>query len=157
MATPLQKGITKLRIIESRKTITLGPEFPEKIRVVTRPDIVVHGSMTGTVEWLNIHNVSKFILYPIVGPDKISCEFKNELRERVITAVDRYVKVAGEMRYRTGNNFPYEILVNDIEIFPTEDKIPTLYELRGIAPNATGEMSSVEFINYLRDKNSEER
>ena len=38
-----------------------------------------------------------------------------------------------------------------IEIYPPEDELPTIFDLRGIAPNATGDRKSEDFIRDLRN------
>ncbi|MEE9163002.1 MAG: hypothetical protein V3U35_08565, partial [Candidatus Neomarinimicrobiota bacterium] len=71
--------------------------------------------------------------------------------EIAINNVNRYLKVTGRVKYHQKSIYPYAVNVDKIEVFPHEEALPTLYDLRGIAPNATGDLSSEEFIRKLRD------
>jgi hypothetical protein len=43
------------------------------------------------------------------------------------------------------------VAVRQIEAFPPESELPTWDDLRGRAPDATGELSSEAFVRELRD------
>ena len=59
--------------------------------------------------------------------------------------------MSGTLRYKQNEVFPYQIDVEKIEIHPPEEELPTLASLRGIAPDMTGSLDSVEFVRKLRN------
>jgi hypothetical protein len=61
------------------------------------------------------------------------------------------VEVNGTLKYRMGANFPHVIDVSSIVPFPPESEIPDWDDIRGLAPDATGKLSSEAFIRELRD------
>jgi hypothetical protein len=64
--------------------------------------------------------------------------------------MDRYVTVWGKIKYKTWDKFPYAIMADDIEV---HDEPRTVFgALKGIAPNATGDLSSTDYLNALRDE-----
>ena len=154
LTSMLKQHIGKVTIKDGgTKPIIIDNKFTSKIARIIGPDELAEGSMYGTLEWLNIHrNINRFHIYPTVGPDKIDCYFDGDLKPKVIAAIDKYVQVSGRLRYKHLEKFPYAMDVADIEALPPENELPTLYDLRGIAPEATGDLSAADFIRTLRDE-----
>ena len=127
--------------------------LPGKIDVILGPDEVESGSATGRLEYLNLHgNLNVFNIYPPHRLPKIKCRFPKSLRADVIRAIDKNVMVFGEKKFKPNikDYHPYEMKAESIEILPDEN-LPKLGDLKGIAPKATGDKSSEEFIRGLRD------
>lgn len=149
----LDKNVSAVKISNSSADITIDKTFNTKVENIIGPDEISTGSLTGNLEWINLHNTNTFNIYPVIGAKKVKCHFPRELKETVISAIDHYVRIYGELRYKSRDSFPYAMNVEDIEILPEEGDLPTLFDLRGIAPHATGNLSSQEFINSIRDVN----
>ena len=146
------KSINSVRIITDGFDFALTKEFKAKLDLVLAPEDRARGFLRGMLEYINIHGGQNvFKIYPDVGPIKITCHFPSGLKKTAIQAVGSYVEVRGELRYRAVSNYPHEISVDEIEIFSPDEMLPSLYELRGIAPNFTGELSSEEFVRKIRD------
>ena len=112
---------------------------------------IIEESVTGMLEMLDIHT-NQFRIYPIVGAKKIDCYFSDDdLQQKVIAAINRYVNVEGEFKYKKFAKFPYAAKITDIEIYPNEKELPTLFDLYGVAPNATGNLSSESFVRKNRN------
>lgn len=110
------------------------------------------GFIEGLLEQINIHEgANTFHIYPDVGPRKVACHFPSALLDDAIYAVGRKVEVNGLMKYRQGAAFPHAIVVTSIESFPPDDELPTWEDLRGRAPDATGQLSSEAFVRELRN------
>jgi hypothetical protein len=110
------------------------------------------GFIEGMLEQINIHQgANTFHVYPDVGPKKITCSFPAKLVDDAIAAVGRKVEVYGTLKYRLGANYPHQIAVSEVIAFPPESEIPDWDDLRGRAPDATGDLSSETFIAELRD------
>lgn len=153
LTSMLRQHVGKVTIKDGGKPILIDSKFTSKIAKIIGPDELAEGSMYGTLEWLNIHrNINRFHIYPTVGPDKIDCEFPSDIKPQVIAAIDKYVQVSGQLRYKHLEKFPYAINVEHIEVLPPENELPTLYDLRGIAPDATGDLSAADFVRTLRDE-----
>ena len=132
--------------------IDITPQFKKLVDDLIGEDEIVSGSLTGSVEWLNIHNKNIFHIYPEFGASKVACRFPRKLKSQVIAAIDKRVQVFGDLRYKMSDNFPYAMNVEEIEILPSDEELPTLASLRGIAPQLTGELTAYEFIRKLRDE-----
>lgn len=146
----LDKNVTNIQIINSHRIFNINESFTEKVVDIIGPDEIIEGSMSGMLEWLNLHNTNTFHIYPEVGPKKLNCHFHKTLKSTVISAIDKHVRVYGELRYKKRDKYPYAINVSEIEILPDDSELPTLASLRGIAVNQTG-MDANELVRWLRD------
>ena len=127
-------------------------EFKAKIDLTMAPEDTYAGFVRGALEYINIHGGQKvFRIYPQVGPNKVTCHFPDELKDMAISAVGRFVEVHGIMRYKSVSTFPHQIDVKKLEVLPNEDELPSIFDLRGIAPDLTGSLTSEEFVRSLRD------
>jgi hypothetical protein len=115
---------------------------------------LVEGSICGTLEKLNLHNTTRFDIFPPIGPKQVSCDFGPSLRADVIKSVDQYVQVSGKLRYKRLENFPYAINAEKIEPLPAENDLPTLLDLRGMAPELTDDKDVSQFLEEIRDGES---
>lgn len=153
LASQVGKTVASTTISNGEHTIELTEGLKAKIDVLLAEVDITEGSIEGVLEAINIHEEANvFRIYPIVGPKKVSCHFPNRLREDAIGAIDKFVSIEGTLKYAKNAPFPHEIKVSKIEAYPPEDELPSLEDLRGIAPEATGDMSSEEFVRKIRNE-----
>lgn len=146
----LEKHISEVVIRNTQDQIVLDREFRAVIDTYIGPDELAEGSIAGVLEKVNLHGTHVFNIYPTVGPKQVVCDFPPDLRKKVKEALDNYVRVFGTLRYKWLSPFPHAVTVRDIEIFPPEDQLPTIFDLRGIAPDATDGLTAEEFIAKIR-------
>ena len=109
------------------------------------------GSVSGTLESINIHaGTNKFTIYPLAGQPRVVCHFPESKMAEAIDGINRHVCVTGTLRFRPKDLTPFEIDVQEIEVYPPDDELPSLNSLRGVAPNATGGIDSVAFVQKIR-------
>jgi hypothetical protein len=150
---PVERHMTgKLMIQSGRSRVQITHDYVRKLDHVIGPDTTERGSVTGWLLKVNLHNTSRFDIYPTVGPKRVACRFGRALREKVLNSVGKYVTVYGELRFKQWDNFPYAIRADDIVAHPPASELPRLTDLRGMAPNATGELRSEDFIDSLRQE-----
>lgn len=113
--------------------VEIDQGFNQNIEKIIGPDQIVEGSLTGRLLAINLHNTTRFEIYPPAGPPKVNCSFGRDLKARVIAGLDRNVRAIGKLRYKHWAPFPHAITVEDIEVFPPNDALPTLSSLRGFA------------------------
>src|SRR5262249_3794293 len=128
-------------------------EFRSNVEKILGPDEPIGGSISGMVEAVNFHNTNRFTLYPVIGPKRVSGMFPQQLRPRIKEAIGTFVTVSGRLYYKTWAVFPHSVFAESVDIPPPEDKLPRLSEMRGAFPNLTGGMSSVEFVERIRNEN----
>ncbi|MBW8011689.1 MAG: hypothetical protein FVQ83_10690 [Chloroflexi bacterium] len=157
------KGITSLRDKKriTEVTISRNGENPNKLETLSLniekimgSDEYEIGSYTGKLEYLNVHsNQNVFYIYPTSHLPKLKCTFPQSLKQEVIAAIDQYVRVYGEKKFKPNlkKAIPFHMRVSRIEIFPPQEDLPTLEDLRGIASQTTGEENSEDFVKGIRD------
>jgi hypothetical protein len=137
----LKKGGDAVTISSADKIVSIGQTFNKKIDRIIGPDQVIEGSITGRLLAINLHNTTRFEIYPSVGPTKVACDFDGDIKSRVIAGLDHNVRVIGRLRYKHWAPFPHAITADDIDVFPPDDELPTLSDLRGLLKSQESEDS----------------
>lgn len=151
IAHGIKENVSAISISSNGLEIDVTTKIETEISNILEKDEFVHGTVSGILEAINIHaGTNKFNIYPIAGAEKVECAFPETLKHGAVAGVGRRVLVHGELKYRAREDFPSYIRVDGLEVFPPDDELPSILELNGIAPNATGELSSEEFISRLR-------
>lgn len=150
LTASLEKDVSSIKLIDSEDSVNIDRNFQTAIDEIIGPDELVEGTVSGTLERLNLHNTTRFDIFPTIGPKQVACDFKPELKRDVIAAVDKYVAVSGKLRYKKLENFPYAINAEKIEFPPVETELPTLFDVRGMAPDLTGGRNAVDFLAEIR-------
>lgn len=111
------------------------------------------GSVKGTVKrYSGVGKRPYFKIVPLVGDTEIKCHFPQELLELAAASVEHNATIEGELKSYEGDLWPHEVAVRSIFIHPADEQLPSLTELSGIAPNATGELSAADFVRGLRSE-----
>lgn len=154
LAGPLEKHIQHVEIVEAKnKVIPIDQAFTDNVNEVIGPDSFSFGSISGHLERVNLHNVRRFEIYPTVGPKRVKCDFRPDLKLKVKKALDSYVTVSGRLRYKQWDKYPHAVDARDIDIHEDEGRLASLHDLRGVAPKATGTMSAEDFVRSIRNAN----
>jgi len=149
---PIKQRLSLVTIATDGAKVDVTESLEPKIEKIVGPDEFEYGSISGDLELINIHaDANTFRIYPVIGPKKVDCHFKKEDLQKAISGIGRYVEVRGELRYKKRDKFAYAVNATEIEVFPEEKDLPSILDLRGIAPQATGDMTSEEFVRRLRD------
>ncbi len=152
LAKPLSRRVAKVEIRGAKKKIRITKQLEVNIDAIIGEDITLEGSVGGYLDVINVHDKNAFFIYPVAGPTRVECYFSEELLETVKGGIKRHVNARGTLRYKRNELSPYRVDVENIEIYPPEEQLPTLESLRGVAPEITGEEDSVEFVRRLRSE-----
>jgi hypothetical protein len=151
LARPVGKTVKNTTLVFNGHALDLTPRITSKVDQALAVDDECEGAIEGMLEQINIHlGANTFHIYPAVGPRKVTCHFPARLYDDAVSAVGKRVEVFGTLRYRIGATYPHQIAVSAIEAFPPESELPNWEDLRGRAPEATGELSSEAFVRGLR-------
>ena len=151
LAATLDKSVSGVKLINKRHAVDIDNRFRTAIDEIIGPDELFEGTVFGVLERLNLHNATRFDIFPLIGPKQVACEFGSALRNDVISAVDKYVCVSGKLRYKRLEKFPYAINAKGIDVLPPEQELPTMFDVKGMAPNLTEGRSIAEFLEVVRD------
>jgi hypothetical protein len=151
LCVPIGGSVSTDEIEIDGETIVLDLAFRANVAKIQDLDRVERGMfIKGFVETMNIHDSNKtFFVYPVIGPEKVKCIFRQDLRDKAKDAFGKFVMVHGDFKYEWREKHPYEIAVTEIE-FIEEAVGFDGRALRGAAPDATGDLSAEEFIHRKR-------
>jgi hypothetical protein len=152
LARPVGKTVKNTTLVFNDHRFDLTPKVASKVDAALAVDDECEGSIEGMLEQINLHlGANVFHIYPEFGARKVTCRFPNRLYDDAVSAVGKRVEIFGTLHYRTGASFPHQVTVAQIEAFPPLSELPDWDDLRGRAPDATGDMSSEAFVRELRD------
>ncbi len=147
----VDRNVQTLTITGAKRTVKITPKFKDNLERIIGPDESAQGSISGVLEAINLHNALKFQIYPVVGASRVLCHFAEAQKAQVIAGLDKYVRVTGRVLYKSWSQHPHAVHVDQVEIFPPDDELPTLHSLRGTAPDATSGVPADVFIRERRD------
>ncbi len=152
LAKPVGKSVANVTLLFNDHRFDLTEKVASKVEYALAVEDECEGVIEGKLEQINLHHgANVFYIYPDVGPRRVTCNFSGKLYDDAVSAVGRRVEVFGTLHYRSGASYPHQVAVSQIEAFPTDDELPDWDDLRGRAPDATGDMTSEAFIRELRD------
>jgi hypothetical protein len=152
LARPVGKNVKSATVVFNGSQLDLTPKIANRVDEALAIEDECEGFLEGMLEQINIHQgANTFHIFPEIGPKKVTCHFSTALFDDAVSAVGMRVEVNGTLKYRMGANFPHVIDVSSIVPFPPESEIPDWDDIRGLAPDATGKLSSEAFIRELRD------
>jgi hypothetical protein len=152
LAAPAEKRRIEVQIQAGRNSVVVGRTFREIVDSLVGEDQYSFGSISGKLEAINLHDRNRsFQLFPVIGASRVGGSFRAKDRKAFAGAVDKYVTVYGKLRYKTWDKYPYHIKADSITIHDI-DSGPTLNDLKGISPGATGSLTTQEYIDRLTDE-----
>lgn len=72
------------------------------------------------------------------------------VRQKPQAAAGKYVRADGTTKTRSGEIQPYEISVAEVVAMPADEKLPTMADLYGTAPQATKGKPITKFLKEIR-------
>ena len=116
------------------------------------PETESVGTVEGRLEFVNIHaDQDMFGICSAIPPGRVTCSFRPDKTEEALEALGRRIGVLGELTCPEGDRFQRTVKVETVGLLPEDGDLPSLADLRGIAPDIAGDLSSEEFVRNLRD------
>jgi hypothetical protein len=131
---------------------TVDKKFKQNLDDILGPDEITYGAISGRLEYVNVHNTRTFRLYPLIGPRWIRGTFNGELLPEIRKALDRHVTIFGKLKFKSWDKHPYAIGAEKIDVHEPDDELPAFNDLKGIAPNMTGDIKSSDWVRKIRDE-----
>lgn len=132
--------------------IDVPKSLDAEVERILGPDQVERGSLTGSLDVLDIHNGRNlFKVYPMVGPSSVKCHFAQGMFKEAVAGIDRFVRIHGTLHYKKAEKFPHFMEVERIEVLPEASDLPKLSSMRGMAEDAFEGLSSTDFVEKIRD------
>lgn len=153
LSTPVGETLKTARLLIDGKAYVFSETIAEAITTFQAEQEECLTTVEGMLERVNVHDDKNlFTIYPDVGPPRITCRLPERLAEKGIGAIRRRVAVSGVARFRKFAPFPHEIVADDIDVYDVDSELPSFADLLGMAPNATGDLSSEDFVRRARNE-----
>jgi len=123
--------------INSIKVYTNGNKNEISTKAIGNIDSILQirreelGSIEGKLEVISSRRGLHFVIYDSLKNRPISCYFKDDFIEKVLSAFNKRVYVFGLIKYRKGG-VPYSIQVEKFRIFRPQSELPTPDDVLGI-------------------------
>lgn len=114
-----------------------------------RPQFKVIGSVSGTLESLTVHAKREASLYNDFDKRRVVVSFSEADYPRVHAALRKRIEVYGVLQEDNAGR-PLRIRLQDMEVLPQDDDLPTLSSLVGSMPDLTGGLSPEEYLERNR-------
>jgi hypothetical protein len=120
---------------------------------VTRLLSPVHigiGSVTGTIEMINVHSAPTFNIYETRTNRPVRCKFEPAMQPVVAGFLGQRVTVRGIVKRNAQGN---PLSVDHIEIEPVDPQLARVrvQDIAGIDPGYTGNLTAVDYLDRLRE------
>jgi len=108
------------------------------------------GSVEGKLEMINLHGkVPRFIVYHHRTHKAVTCKFSTDRLVEVKEALGKRVIISGSVQYN-GKGEPLRVALDHMRVLRSNSELPTISQMRGYAPNLTGEMTTAEYMRSIR-------
>ena len=131
---------------------TVDKKFKQNLENILGPDEITYGAISGRLEYVNVHNARNFRLYPLVGPRWIRGSFAKDLLPEIRKGLDRHVTIFGKLQFKSWDKHPYAMVAQNIDVHEPDNELPTFNDLKGIAPELTGDIRSSDWVRKIRDE-----
>jgi hypothetical protein len=143
-----KRGGFETSVETGNASVVSGGGLKDRLDLALKRDQFTTGTARGCIRSYHAAGSRRLIrLYPRTGP-ALTCSFRERDRASVRALIDKNVEVAGKMRYRPNEYFPYFLEIDTIsQILPG----PTFREMTGFAPAMTGDVAPEDFIRERRN------
>lgn len=107
------------------------------------------GSVEGTLEMVSIHKPARFNVYHSISLRAVRCNLKQEDIDKIRDALGRTVVISGLVSYNSKDE-PISVFVQEIDVIPKEEDLPSIDEFIGSDPNFTEDVSTEDYIRGMR-------
>jgi hypothetical protein len=143
-------NVVRVTDVEQRNTATIESGISENLSQLVNVRYQEVGSIEGRLEMISIHGSPRFAAWHSVTQHSIRCRFHaGELLQKIKEALGRRVVVYGTVHFNYQHE-PIRVDVEDLDILPREEELPLPKDLRGIAPDFTGDLTTQEYLRSLR-------
>lgn len=125
------KAITTIQVRRINSKVSLNQKMLVNVERILGGTLAEVGAIEGRLEMISARGGLHVGVWDALTDRQVRCDIPPNLTERVMAAFKKRVSVSGRIRYRpTGE--PVSIDVENIEIFPDRDKLPTADDVYGI-------------------------
>ena len=146
------EGVDPLEVEGDKQdnVVYLNKKIHESTKKLIGHQYKSHGSVEGALEMISIHGKPHFNIYDNIMLKAVNCNMPDILRDKVKENLGRRVIASGLVSYNAKDE-PLSVIIEDLEVIPTEDMLPSIDDFIGSDPNFTGNMTTGEYIRSIRN------
>jgi hypothetical protein len=129
--------------------VVLTGEYVASLAKLLEPISRSRGSVSGRLEAISVHGAKQFTLFPPFGDEDVTCHFPEDMMPKVVDAIEQFLTVYGTLHYSLGKVFPLKVDVEEFEVHPNADTLPTLLDTRG---SLHFDLPSETIVRAIRDE-----
>ena len=132
------------------REVHLSREAEENLEALVGVHHKSTGAVEGRLELVSIHHpYRRFNVYHSVTQKSVKCNLPKEFERQVINSLGRRVIASGIVSYNVKGE-PLSVEVQKLRVLRSEDELPSIDDILGIAPDITGDLSTEEYIRSVR-------
>lgn len=126
-----------VRIISKQRSCSLSRRTYDNVSTLIDPDYEDMGTVDGSLEVVSAHHGYEFRIYEPVWDRAVRCSFTEDLLVTALAAFKKRVEVSGLIKYAK-NGFPVSVKAVKIDVFPDDEDLPSIEDVRGILEIPSG-------------------
>ena len=151
--SPIGKSMKSIVIGFNEERVLLSQDMENYIEeILTKNEKKYSTSVEGMLEEINVHNNKNLfkIFLDRAYSGYIRCQFPDDKLPQASNALKKRVLVKGTGKFRKGDIFPHQMEVLEIKVLPSANDLIPLISIMGVAPEATADLSSEDFVKTSR-------
>jgi hypothetical protein len=140
--------LERCTVISDNERVQITTQTLAHIDVLSKPTFEAYSSVAGRLESVSLHRAQEFRVWEEGTGRPVVCQFSQSQFEDVRKALGKRVLVHGVLRSNALGH-PIIIRVEGIEIYPSEEELPTIEEISGFVPDLTEGKSLAEYMQDL--------
>lgn len=148
IANRVRKSIPMIVQVVEKEPLRITPTIQTKRQ--RREKYQAWSSIEGTLDVISVHGRPFFVLYEHGSSNRVRCTFPDDWTEKVVKLLGKRVVTEGLVYYKHSGEPERLSKPTSIEIVPEPES--EISALRGAIRGMTGELSTYEYVQQLREK-----
>lgn len=108
------------------------------------------GTVDGVLKMISLAGPARFSVYDVVTGRAVTCHFEDEHLDQVTNALGKRVSVYGLLGYSADGHLRTARDIISIDVYPTDDQLPTTDEMLSLNLDLTGGLTFEEFMRQKK-------
>lgn len=126
-----ERGINRISVSVNGKKEELTTKIIGNIDAILKTPKDEIGSIEGKLHVISDRGGYHFMIYDSLNERPVKCNFEENLLNKILSAFGKQVNVFGLIKYKEFG-IPQSIQIENIQIFPEQEKLPKAKDIRGI-------------------------
>ena len=144
------KRLGKIDVYTDDRRVPITEKTLDAIEKLTAKKHESVGSVLGRLETIAVHRDTEIRVWDENTNRPVRCRYPIDLEDTVKALLRARVLVSGLVTFNPASQ-PVRVEVSSIERYSDETELPTIEQMSGLLPDATGGRTLAEYLEHLRD------